>query len=131
MRTLSIRRLQPIAIVTLRAVLYAAKPSSGWAVESSNGSSLDCAVVRLTGLSLVDSSVVARVDVAGSRWMNRGGTYDASSNLFFYAHFLFPNYFILLLYHFDLTYLKIHKLEYITKSTKKNEKENYNRKRKI
>lgn len=67
MSTFRIRRLQPIAIVTLRAVEYAAKPSSGNAVESSKVMSLGIAVDTLDkDFSIEVTSKVVVLAVVGS-----------------------------------------------------------------
>lgn len=67
MSTFKIRRLQPIAIVTLKAVEYAAKPSSGCAVLSSKVNSLGMAVDTLGEiLSIEVTSTVVVFAVVGS-----------------------------------------------------------------
>lgn len=64
-----------MAIVTLRAVEYAAKPSSGCAVVSSNANSLGTAVDALVeDFSMEVTSNVVVLAVVGSLWINRGGT---------------------------------------------------------
>jgi len=67
MSTFRISRLQPIAIVTLRAVEYAAKPSSGNAVESSKVMSLGTVVDMLDeDFSTEVTSKVVVLAVVGS-----------------------------------------------------------------
>ena len=67
MSTFKISRLQPIAIVTLRAVEYAAKPSSGNAVESSKVTSLGVIVDTLDEDFSIDvTSNVVVLAVVGS-----------------------------------------------------------------